>query len=57
MEYDFDGDVKMQEVEENQPSMSRFFVAKPFTNHAVSKCAAVTKYVEVTVEELYQKVQ
>ena len=39
------------------PNLCKFFVPKPLTNHALNKCAEITKYVEVTMYELYQKVK
>jgi hypothetical protein len=37
--------------------MSKFFKPKAFTDHNISRCAQIAKYVEVTIYELYQKVK
>jgi hypothetical protein len=34
-------------------NISKFFKPKPFTVHTGSKFAEITKYVEVTIYELY----
>ena len=67
--FDVDGDVVMAEPEEEVkqpvvqaqatagPSMSKIFTPKPFTNHAASQLATITKFVEVTIYELYLKIK
>lgn len=37
--------------------MSKFFTPKPFTDHSASNCAKLTRYVEVTIWELLQKIK
>lgn len=36
--------------------MSKFFVPKAFTDHESNACAKLTRYVEVTIQEVYEKV-
>lgn len=39
------------------PNLCKLFTPKPFTDHSSNKCANLTRYVEVTIYELYQKVK
>ena len=38
-------------------TISKHFAPKPFTNHSANNCATVTKYIEVTILELLNKVK
>ena len=51
-----DEEEKKEEEDTDYPYLSKFFVPKPFTDHESNPCAKLTRYVEVTIQELYDKV-